>query len=97
MVPITGKVSKPKSYDRFLVQAEACLHHDAYEQLEKIQANTLIIGGEKDNTLGPDAAHEIKAQLPNGELKIYPQWGHGLYDEAADFDQVVKQWLLDGK
>ena len=94
MVPITGKVSKPKSYDRFLVQAEACLHHDAYEQLEKIQANTLVIGGEKDNTLGADAAHEILAQLPNGELKLYPQWGHGLYDEAADFDQVVIQWLL---
>ena len=28
MVPILGKVTKPKSYGRFLIQAQACLHHE---------------------------------------------------------------------
>ena len=37
MVPIMGKLTKPKSYDRFFVQADACLTHDAYESLNQIQ------------------------------------------------------------
>ena len=36
MVPLMGKLTKPKSYDRFFVQADACLTHNAYESLHKI-------------------------------------------------------------
>ena len=94
MVPLMGKFTKPKSYTRFLVQAEACLSHNAYDDLQKIQAKTLIIGGEQDHTLTGEASYEIAGQLPNGELKMYPQWGHGLYDEEKEFNRIIKEWLL---
>lgn len=48
MVPIVGKLTKPKSYDRFFVQSDACLTHNAFENLQQIKAPTLVIGGEKD-------------------------------------------------
>ena len=48
MVPIVGKLTKPKSYDRFFVQSDACLTHNAFESLHQIKAPTLVIGGEKD-------------------------------------------------
>ena len=93
MVPIMGKLTKPKSYDRFYVQADACLTHDAYESLNQIQAPTLVIGGEKDISLCGDASREIAEKMPSAELRMYAQWGHGLYEEAKDFNQVVLNFL----
>ena len=93
MVPIMGKLTKPKSYDRFFVQADACLTHDAYESLNHIKAPTVVIGGEKDLSLGGDASKEIAAKIPSAELQMYAQWGHGLYEEAKDFNQVVLDFL----
>ena len=93
MVPIMGKLTKPKSYDRFYVQADACLTHDAYESLNQIKAPTLVIGGEKDLSLGGDASKEIAEKIPSAELRMYEQWGHGLYEEAKDFNQAVLCFL----
>ena len=93
MVPIMGKLTKPKSYDRFFVQADACLTHNVYENLDQIQATTLVVGGEKDLSLGGDASREIAAEIPGVELLMYEQWGHGLYEEAKDFNQVVLHFL----
>ena len=93
MVPILGKFTKPQSYDRFFVQADACLKHNAYEDLHQIQAPTLVIGGEKDLSLGGGASKEIAAIIPGAQLRMYPQWGHGLYEEAKDFNQVVLDFL----
>ena len=93
MVPILGVVTKPKSYERFLIQAEACLTHDAFSHLSVIASPTLVIGGARDNALGPEASREIAGQIPGAQLKMYPQWGHGLYEEAADFNQLVYDFL----
>ena len=95
MVPILGKLTKPKSYERFFIQAEACLNHDAYEDLPCIQAPTLVVGGEKDLALGADASREIAAQIPNAVLHMYPQWGHGLYEEAKDFNEMIYGFLME--
>lgn len=94
MVPILGLVTRPKSYDRFFVQADACLSHNAYDSLCRIQAPTLVIGGEKDRALGGDASREMAAAIPGAELLMYPQWGHGLYEEAQDFNQIVRDFFL---
>ena len=94
LVPIMGKLTKPKSYDRFYIQAEACLTHDAYESLSRIKAPTLVIGGEQDRALGGDASSEIAKNIPNAQLLMYEQWGHGLYEEAKDFTQRVLSFLL---
>ena len=93
LVPVMGKLTKPKSYDRFFVQADACLTHDAYESLNQIKAPTLVIGGEKDLSLGGDASREIAAAIPGAKLRMYAQWGHGLYEEAKDFNEVVLSFL----
>ena len=93
MIPLVGKLTKPKSYDRFFVQAEACREHDAFAALPKITAPTLVMGGERDLSLGGDASREIAARIPGAELKMYTQWGHGLYEEAPDFRKTVLEFL----
>ena len=93
LIPIMGKLTKPRSYRRFLVQAQACLTHDAWEDLPKISAPTFVIGGEQDRCLGGDASRELAARIPNAKLHMYPQWGHGLYEEAKDFMGLVLSFL----
>lgn len=94
MVPITGKLTKPKAYDRFFIQANACLTHDALGLLSRIQVPTFIIGGEQDKALSGDASRQMAAVIPNAQLLMYNQWGHGLYEEAKDFNEVVLAYLL---
>ena len=93
LVPIMGKLTKPKSYDRFFNQANACLTHNAMEELGRIQATVLVIGGEKDGALGGEASRELAAEIPGAQLYMYENWGHGLYEEAADFNQRVLDFL----
>ena len=93
MTPLIGTLTKPKSYDRFFLQADACLTHDARAQLAKIQAQTLVIGGEKDLALGGEVSRVLAEQIPGAELKMYAEWGHGLYEEAGDFNDVVLRFL----
>ena len=40
MIPLTGNLMKPKSYDRFLIMAEACRSHNAWETLSAIRIPT---------------------------------------------------------
>ena len=93
MIPLVGKLTRPASYSRFLIQADACLTHNAYDRLPQIQAPTLVIGGEKDLALGGDASREIAAQIPHARLHMYHAWGHGLYEEAKDFNDLVLSFL----
>ena len=93
MAPIVGLITKPKDYTRFFIQAKACLQHDAYDRLATISAPTLVIGGEKDAALGADASREIASAIPGAVLRMYPEWGHALYEEAKDFNPVVLAFL----
>ena len=93
-LPVIGKLTKPKSYERFFIQAQACLTHDATAQLPRIAAPTLVVGGEKDLTLGAAPSYSLAAAIPNASLHMYPQWGHALYEEEKDFHPVVLNFLL---
>jgi pimeloyl-ACP methyl ester carboxylesterase len=93
MAPFVGRLTKPKSYDRFFAQADACLTHDAFDRLGSIRAATLVVGGEQDKALGGEPSAEIAAAIPGAGLKMYPEWGHGLYEEAKDFNETVIEFL----
>jgi len=93
MVPVVGKLTKPRSYDRFFVQADACLTHNTYDRLPFISAPTLVIGGGKDKSLGCEASREIAGQIPGAVLRIYPEYGHGVYEEAKDFHKGLLAFL----
>ena len=95
LAPIVGQLTKPRSYDRFFIQAEACLNHNAAAYLHRIRAKTLVIGGEQDKSLGGEASRQIAAAIPGAKLKMYPQWGHGLYEEEKGFNRTVLEFLLE--
>lgn len=82
---LLGRVGAPRSFDRFRTQAEACLTHDALAEAERIVCPTLVIGGEADRVVTPEASRELAGRIPGAEIVMVPGLGHALYEEAPDF------------
>lgn len=93
--PLLGKIGKPKDFSRFIIQAQACLHHNAYEELYKIECPTLVIGGDSDQIVGKDSSNEIADKIQNSELFLYKGLGHGAYEEANDFNKRIIDFFIN--
>lgn len=93
LFPIMKRMGKPKSFDRFIIQAQACLSHDAYEELVKIHCPTLVIGGDSDKVVGQHSSEEMADRIKGSERIIYRGLGHGAYEEAEDFNEQVRLFL----
>ena len=92
--PFIGKIGKPKSFQRFLIQAASCISHNAYSELNKIVCPTLVIGGDCDKIVGTAAASAIADKIRQSELFIYHGLGHAAYEEAKDFHERVLNFLM---
>ena len=89
---LLGSIGKPKSFDRFRIQAASCLTHDTYDLLDQISCQTLVIGGKEDQIVTGQASVEIAGKIPNCQLFLYKGLGHGLYEEAPDFLKRVSEF-----
>lgn len=95
LFPLLGLVGRPSSYRRFLVQAQACLDHDARGDLGRITAPTLVIGGGSDRVVGRGTSEELAGLIPGARLELYPELGHGAFEEAPDFTERVVGFFLE--
>ena len=71
------------------MQANACLTHDAWEELGSVACPALVIGGGADQIAGGSAAAELAGRIPNSRLLVYQELGHGAYEESKDFNRTV--------
>ena len=94
LFPILTKISKPKDMSRFMTLAKACLTCDAYERLKSITCPVFVLGGKQDQIVTGEASAEIAEKL-NCELYMYEQYGHSAYEEAADFNKRIFDFLGD--
>lgn len=92
--PIITRLGKPKSFTRFIIQANACLTHNAINELGKITCPTLVIGGKEDKVTGKGTSEEMVVVIPNSKLIVYDSLGHGAYEENKEFDEEVRKFLL---
>jgi len=91
--PVLGIVGKPKDFTRFFIEANSCINHNSYDELDKIKCPTLIIGGDEDKIVGPDASIELSEKIVGSELFMYRGLGHGTYEEAKDFEDRIINFL----
>ena len=95
MVKLYKRISfvvKPKSYERFIAQALSCKEHNAYDKLNEITNNTLIIGAEFDGILGCEPSYEIHNKISNSKIHIFKNESHGVF-ETKEFDEVILEFL----
>lgn len=81
------------TYDRFIIEAEACLSHNAYNKLDQIKNPTLIIGAQKDRVVGIEGSKELHDRITGSELYIYEDYSHGVYEQAKDFNSRILTYL----
>ena len=93
LYPFLVRMGKPKSFQRFLIQAASCMSHNAYEELNKITCPTLVIGGDCDQIVGTTSASIMADKIVGSDLFIYHGLGHALYEEAKDFNERVLNFL----
>ena len=91
---LLGSMGKPKSFERFIIQADACAMHNTYDLLHQIRCPTLVIGGKEDKIVTGKASEEIADQITNCQIFMYDGLGHGLYEEASDFLPRVKAFCV---
>ena len=91
-IPLLAGFTKPRTYDRFLKNAHAILGFDCRNELPGISCPTLIIAGSDDHTVGNEAAFELNRAISCSELYIYEGLGHGVFEEAKDFYDRVREF-----
>jgi pimeloyl-ACP methyl ester carboxylesterase len=57
------------------------------EKLKQVQAQTLLVTGERDRICDPQTAREAAKELPNGHFLEIPNCGHA--------PQIEKHWLVN--
>ena len=92
-LPLLSWLGKPQTFDRFLTQAQACLNHDALEEIHQIFCPVFVIGGDCDHIVGVQASRDLAEKLNTSSLLIYPGLGHAAYEEAGDFQQRILDFL----
>lgn len=93
LYPILSRVGKPKDFSRFIIQANACIQHNAYNELSRIKCETLVIGGEDDKVVGKNSSEEIAKQISGSKLVMLKGLGHMAYEESKDFRRQVLNFL----
>jgi pimeloyl-ACP methyl ester carboxylesterase len=94
LYPIISRVGRPKSFDRFLTQARACIDHSATRELDRIGAPTLCIGGGDDHVVGLGRTEALAAGIVGAEIEVYPGLGHGAFEETKAFNERMLEFLL---
>jgi len=65
-------------------QGEAIMGFNAYDRLPKIKAPTLVIAGTADRVIPVENSRIIASRIPNAELVIFENMGHGFLGEAVE-------------
>ena len=92
LLPLLGRVAKPRDLSSFLVQSEACAGHDARNILPGLGMPVLVFGSDQDRIVGSHAAQQLAALIPGAKLIVVQGYGHGAYDEYPDFQNLVEEF-----
>ena len=70
--------------------------HDAWDELPRIEAPTLVLHGRADLMVPSGSAELIASQIPDATVRLPPLGRHGFFEEFADELQPAGQPLPAG-
>jgi pimeloyl-ACP methyl ester carboxylesterase len=84
----------PTPLNCIMRQVEAMLTAHTYDRLSKIKAPTLVLGGTADRVTPCDNLRLLASKIPNAELVILENLGHGMFIEGAEqTNRVILRFL----
>ncbi|MCL2718633.1 MAG: alpha/beta hydrolase [Lachnospiraceae bacterium] len=93
LYPLLTRIGKPKNFNRFIIQADSCINHDAHNELDKIKCPTLVIGVDNDKVVGIGTSEEIAGKIKDSKLIIHEGFGHCVHEEVKDFNSQIFEFL----
>ncbi len=81
-----------EDFNNFLVSINAISGFDVYDELDRIQCPVLVLGAGEDQVVGVKSSLDIVGKL-QCRYFIYEGYGHGVYDEAPDYQSHIKEFL----
>jgi pimeloyl-ACP methyl ester carboxylesterase len=92
---LMGPLMIPADASDGIVEIEAEDRHDLSDRLDRIKAETLVIGGEEDFFY---PVRETAGKIPNARLVLYPNLGHNaMFARSRQFGEEIKAFLLSDK
>jgi len=89
---LLGSLYIPPDPSDGIVEIEADDRYDLSDQLDRIKAATLVIGGEEDFFY---AIRETAGKIPNARLVLYPHLGHNaMFARSRQFGEEIRAFLL---
>jgi pimeloyl-ACP methyl ester carboxylesterase len=89
---LLGPLIIPADPSDGIVEIEAEDRHDLGDYLDRIKADTLVIGGEEDFFY---PVRETAGRIPNARLVLYPNLGHNaMFARSRQFSQEIRTFLL---
>ncbi len=86
----------PQPLHALEAQADACINHNAFDQLKNIKSPCLIIGGKDDIFTPKWMAEETANEIPNSKLHLFDQAGHAFHWECLEsFNKISTEWLKE--
>jgi pimeloyl-ACP methyl ester carboxylesterase len=90
---MTGLIA-PEDPTDLLVTLDAEDAFDVGDQLHRITAPTLVIGGGKDNFYPRRLFEQTAAGVQDGRAHVYPDWGHGRASTSSATANLTLGFLL---
>ncbi len=85
------RLLRPHSYLKTL---EATLEFDRTDALGQIKAPTLLLYGEHDSLVIPEAGREVHALIPHAQYHVLPDTGHLMnLENPGTFNQVLEDFI----
>jgi pimeloyl-ACP methyl ester carboxylesterase len=90
---LLGPLYIPADPSDGIVEIEADDRYDLSDQLDRIKADTLVIGGEEDFFY---PVRETARKIPDARLVLYPNLGHNaMFARSRQFGEEIRAFLLD--
>jgi pimeloyl-ACP methyl ester carboxylesterase len=67
--------------------------HNTYERLPQIKAPTLVIAGDADRLIPPENSRILASRIPDAELVIMENAGHGFFSETPESTKAILDFL----
>lgn len=93
MLIAVGRGISDEEYRRFIILAKACDGFNCLDELSTVKCPALVIGSEGDRVVTAQGSREL-AEALGCEMYLYDEsYGHGVYDEAADYRERCLKFL----
>ena len=87
--------SQGMSHGAKMKQIRAILRFSSDRRLEELQAPTLVLAGDRDSLINPNASKNLAQKIPNASLKLLAGRGHGfIFEEPNESGIIARDFFL---